>query len=129
MIATRSAQAAVVVWAAVSAVAAVQPPATGGPLRAAGAALFMLAGPAVAGLVTVRRLRGAQRLGPLRMPLLVELLVWFGATLSALVLTSTALLVTGLWSVAAMVTVVLAETLATALWPAAWTWRNADVEE
>lgn len=88
----------------------------------------MLAGPAVAGLVTARRLRASQPQEPSPMPLLVELLVWVGVSLSVLVLTSTTLLVAGLWSVAAMVGVVLAETIVVAVWPAAWTWRGADVE-
>ncbi len=116
MTSSRRAQVAVIAWCAVSVALALLPAGAGGPVRAVDAALFMLFGPAVAGLVTARRAREA-RPSDAPLPPLVEVLLWTSASIAALAVTSTAIVFAGLWSTPTMVAVVAVETLLLASWP------------
>ena len=109
-------QGLLVIWTGLSTAAALQPPGVGGTLRALGAAAFMILGPALAGVLITWRTR-SQRRGELPVPALVEMVAWLAAWVAVLVMTSTALLVAGVWSVRVMVLFVAAATLALTLWP------------
>lgn len=112
----RTLRAALVVWAGASAALALQPPGVGGAWRAIDAALFMLLGPALAGVLAWRA-RSGTRNPMTAVPPLVELLVGVAGWIAILVMVSTALLVAAAWSVPVMVLGVAAATLTLTLWP------------